>query len=218
MGAVNDNFADYVQQQIRQVDNAELLSFWKQKLESVSALQLAGVKTSGEALPIRRQLTLPDTHWHEIRAYCRQNKITPTIYFRTLYGILIQLICRADEDFMVLEFGAGRNKDHANTIGCYYQQWPFVFDIDLFSAESSVENLYESAKIFQKEAKEYKDFSVFRQLNMLPSEGAIFLFNVYNFVPQYFCLDTDVPVEPLPPDIADRINFVVDLRADGVLL
>ena len=116
-----DLFADYVEYDRQQVDSQDTVAYWRDQLAAVEPLYYNVQNPLNEN--VRKHLTFSSEHWDGVRQYCRQHKITPTLYFKSIYGLMVNHYCRQafsadDSDFLISEFGAGRPKGHADGVGC----------------------------------------------------------------------------------------------------
>ena len=73
------------------------------------ALDFPAPKATTEQRSICTSLDVSEEHWSKLKVYCRKNRITQAIYFKTLYALLINQYCRAESDFAITEFSSGRD-------------------------------------------------------------------------------------------------------------
>ncbi len=207
-----DVYGDHVREDRATKDTAEVLSFWKHALATVEPLDFTvppPVPAAGKARLIERFVS--DEHWSDIRTYCRKQKITPAIYFKGLYALLIDLYCRPDSDFSLQETMSGRTQSHAMQPGCYIQEVPFVVPKSVVSPHESLETLWESARDYQKKIRDVRLISLGAQAKLSPRGRIGFMYNFYQFVPQTLELAGEVIEDPqgTPSDPANNVQFVV---------
>ena len=203
-------FQNYVALDRATMDNQDILEFWRGKFASVEPLDF----TVPSPIPepghfITREHFLEDEHWQKVKAYCRSQRITPALYFKCLYGILIGAYCRPDGDFSVQETMGGRTKGHAEGYGCYIQETPFVFTQQSLNSASKFGDLINYARSFQKEIKPYRAISIGKQIQISPRGRLGFMFNYYQFLASSEFLGQQFDPEGTPSDPTHNVQFVV---------
>lgn len=207
-----DIYNEHVQEDRSSKDTAEVLQFWKHALATVEPLDFTvppPVPAACKARLIERFVS--DEHLADIRSYCRKQKITPAIYFKGLYALLIDAYCRPDSDFSLQETMSGRTQSHAMQPGCYIQEVPFVVPKSILQATESLQSLWEHARDYQKNIKDFRLISLGAQARLSPRGRIGFMYNFYQFVPQTFELAGEVIEDPqgTPSDPANNVQFVV---------
>jgi len=208
---VEDNFKDYVTSIRQKMDNLDVQTFWKDKLQNAEALDFPiGTDHFGDDGPKRvaKLYEFDDAHWAEVKSFCRRNKITPQIYLKCLYGLLISAYCRPEKDFSVAEFNAGRDKQFMFNMGNYYQQSPFVFPRELLQAESSIGDLFSYARGFQKAIKGQILLSSMAQRRFVPQGRLTFMYNYYHFLPDPTFLGKEVKKVDYAPLVENAVQLV----------
>lgn len=203
-------FPHFVALDRARIDTEKEVAFWRNKLATVEPLAcpLPPVQTNGEHF-VTRELILEDEHWNEVKAFSRAHRITPSLYFKCLFGYLVQLYCRADHDFSIQETMAGRIKGHRDAMGCYIQEIPFVFEHAVMNAESRFLDLLEYARSYQKSIKEHRQISIGKQLELSPRGRVGFMYNFYQFLSTSEFLGQQFSPEGTPSDPAGNVQFVV---------
>ncbi|MBV1921513.1 MAG: AMP-binding protein, partial [Pseudomonadales bacterium] len=206
------------------VDSDNVLSFWNQQLKTVEALQFSMPETyrkkqninafNDETVSLRVNPELQG----DIIEYCRQQNISLPLFFKGVYGILVQHYCRAENDFHVAEFHGNRRVASDTELGCFYQQVPMVFPINLFSKGATVADLFSYEKTYRSQVQVYRSISLSQQANILPQAPAVFMYNYYNFV-----LDRSIQGETLnpamsAPKVERGVQMIVGELRDGVEL
>jgi len=206
------------------VDSDNVLSFWNQQLKTVEALQFSMPETyrkkqninafNDETVSLRVNPELQGG----ITEYCRHQNISLPLFFKGVYGILVQHYCRAENDFHVAEFHGNRRVASDTELGCYYQQVPMVFPINLFSKGATVADLFSYEKTYRSQVQAYRSISLSQQANILPQAPTVFMYNYYNFV-----LDRSIQGETLnpvmsAPKVEQGVQLIVGELSDGVEL
>jgi hypothetical protein len=136
---VEENFELFVQQNHELSDRQESLAFWQDKCRSLEALSFDSLERKTSQAYEQKQLVINTDSTALLRKYCRRQGLTPAIFFKCLYAVLIQEYCRCDANFHLLEYHHGRDRKFQNSYGVYYQQSPFIVDQDLFGVDESLQ-------------------------------------------------------------------------------
>jgi len=159
----------------------------------------------------------------DIVDYCRQQGINLALFFKGVYGVLVQHYCRAESDFSIAEFNSNRRASEnslsrSSALGCFYQQVPMVFPISLFSKEGTFENLFSYEKNFRSRSQNSRAISLSKQAALLPSAPTVFMYNYYNFV-----LNRNIQGEALnpvmsAPKVESGVQMIVGELVDKIEL
>ena len=236
------DFFDVIYDNRNAMDRRETLEFWRQQFSSVEPLSFSA--TSNDAIaddtsdkntddtegganrPINLQRVLPRDHWQEVKKYCRSQRITPALFYKCLYGVLIKQYCQADQDFEVVEFNSGRTRANYLSVGVYYQQQPFIFSADCVSGEKSFKQLLSYARQFQKTIKPFHNLSISKKLHLSKPGPVAFTYNYYHFIPELefkgekletvtFTAFADHAVQFLVKQIEDDLHLSLEYRSSA---
>ncbi len=203
-------FDQFVQHDRASMDTAAVIDFWRERFRNVEPLDFTvPAPVPAPAHFITRELFLDDEHWQQLKKFCREHRITPALYLKSLFGLMIKAYCRPDADFTIQETMGGRIKGHYNTMGCYIQEIPFVFSRDTLKAEASFTDLLGYARQFQKEIKDQRLISIGKQIALSPRGRVGFMFNYYQFLAHTEFLGEVFDPEGTPSDPAGNVQFVV---------
>ena len=206
-------FERYQQEHNRQFDTPKVQEYWQQKLQNVEPLSCPHpVDYAGEYRHI--QLDVEAIEWEAIRRFCRKNVITPAIFFRAVYGLLVRTMCRAEEDFVVNEVVSGRSKDYRQTFGCYYHQIPLVYEIEKMNANVRVDQYLTHMKSLLRSLKNMQYVSLFEQRKHQTESSIQFIYN-------YHLIDFPFPGRVIlrrPPSGADQVQFLPEVQEGALQL
>jgi len=204
------DFSEFVNHDRMVMDTAPVLNFWQQRLASVEPLGFTVPSpVPAPAHFITRELMLEQDHWSQVKLLCRKHRITPSLYFKCLFGYLIQQYCRADSDFSLQETMGGRIKGHAESMGCYIQEIPFVFEKQSLAPNQRFIDVLEYARQYQKTIKDQRLISIGKQLELSPKGRIGFMYNFYQFLATSKFLGDSYSPEGTPSDPANNVQFVV---------
>ncbi|MBL4869083.1 MAG: amino acid adenylation domain-containing protein, partial [Pseudomonadales bacterium] len=161
------------------------------------------------ALPMveaRESLTIDPHHANAMRAFCNDYGISVSLYLKSLYSVLIRTYCRTDADFHLYEYYGGRPAGHERSLGCYYQQVPFILPSELFKPEALLTDLFGYARQMQGEVRDKRQISISKQRQIAPQGAITFLYNYY-----YFDVDFSFPEEQ---DSSETLNSSETLKAE----
>ena len=132
-----DNYIDYLRHERSQFDRPELKAYWKEKLSkahfvntglALSRAQIEDRAAQGHLLSSKALVS--DEQWAEIRTWCRKNRITPPIFFKALYGVLLKQFSDPDFDMCISEIQNLRSAGFSSTVPNSFAIVPFVFAKD----------------------------------------------------------------------------------------
>ncbi|HEY9032465.1 MAG TPA: amino acid adenylation domain-containing protein [Pseudomonadales bacterium] len=174
-----DNYRQFVAQQLASVDQPPAIATWRQRLQAIEPLApVAG--NSDRHIRLQSQ-PLDDAHYQAIKRWCRQRRITPALYFKAIYSLLVKLYCAAEQDMLLFEFHAGRGREFASSIGCHYQRQLLL--VDQAATRGSVTALFDYLRRQQKHSDELPPLSLLEQTALLPKGHTSFSYN-YLFMPK----------------------------------
>ncbi|MVF12545.1 amino acid adenylation domain-containing protein [Ketobacter sp. MCCC 1A13808] len=204
------DYNEFVRLDRQQMDTAPVLEFWRNQFAGTAPLDFTiPAPVPPAAHFVTKERWLEDTHWQAIKAFSRANRITPSHYFKCLFGLLIRQYCRADSDFTIQETMGGRIKGHAEALGCYIQEIPFIFKLEQLAADKTFKQLLSYAREYQKEIKNQRLISIGKQLALSPRGRIGFMFNFYQFLATTEFLGETLSPEGTPSDPANNVQFVV---------
>lgn len=219
--AVNadSRFLEHVIHDRNVTDTLEVIEFWTERLAGVEPLDYtvpAPIPPAGRA--IRREVFLTDEHWSAVKEYCKSKKVNSALYFKAIFGLLINQYCRPDADFTIQETSSGRYRNHYDAQGCYIQELPFVFDQAALEVDRSFESLLKYSREFQKQTKAMRRISIDKQLEISPKGRVGFMYNYYHFLATKPFLGETILAEGSPSDPANNVQFVVTEVGDRLKL
>ena len=96
-------FDKHVSSNSKAVDTPEVLAYWKEKGQTLEALDFAippqAIDEDATPERVEKRLRVSDEHWAEVQKYCSELKIHPSLYFKAIYILLINTYCRGESDF-----------------------------------------------------------------------------------------------------------------------
>ena len=204
---------------LQAMDRSDTLAFWREKLAQCEALDFPASACEQQRRQIVKTLDLSADMTAQLKRYCRKKRITPAHLIKLLYGLLIGHYCRADNDFYISEFNAGRNRDNATALGCYFTQTPFIFTASLFRPDKRIDDWFNWLKDYRKSTRAHDAISMGKTRSLAPQGRLHFMYNYYHFFPQdqvmqghaITCIET-------PPFIDQTVQFVAKEKENNITL
>ncbi len=215
-------FFNHIQENRVRMDKPETLAYWKNISKNLEALDFSIPPQCEEQAKvserIEKRLRVSDEHWQKVRAYCEELGVHPSLYFKAIYGMLINVYCRGESDFYMTEVLAGRGGKHKMTFGNYFQLLPVIFPQSLLEDSSNVEDLFDYIKNYKRSLRKLADISLLQQRRILPQGRLHFMFNYYNFIPNLQLHGSPIITTPCPQVQDGPIQFVVHEQSGWIEL
>ncbi|HJR08608.1 MAG TPA: non-ribosomal peptide synthase/polyketide synthase [Pyrinomonadaceae bacterium] len=213
-----NSFYDYVGDSLARFDGKEISEFWSNKLSSVAPLTFPkGAAAGATGQSIARRLAVAPAHLARIRAFCDARDYSLPAYFRALYALPLGRSAAASDDFVVYELIGSRPREHADTIGCFYQVLPTLMPANLLAVATPVAAWFDYARHYRSSLGAMQNISVFQQTRIIKDEPLKFFYNFYNF--------SSLEIEGERKTIShyksfpdDEVHFIVDDLHDAVEL
>ncbi|MBT7442954.1 MAG: amino acid adenylation domain-containing protein, partial [Methylococcales bacterium] len=173
-------FQHYIEQAQSQFDHAQSYTYWQTVLANVEPLDYP-VQAEKTAQFTVDTVMVENDEWANIKQYCRQQRTTPALFFKAIYGLMLAEYCRAEQDFVINEVVSGRSKQFLRAPGQFYQQIPVFFPIDLLPLEGDLTDYFEHVKQFTRKLGQHQHLSLSTQQRIVPQGRMHFYYNVYNF-------------------------------------
>jgi syringomycin synthetase protein SyrE len=205
-----DDFQAYVDMSRETMDTHEVIDFWRGRIGAVEALPvpqpdpLAGLVSRTQMFD--REL------WDAVKRYCRSRGITPAIYCKGLYGLLIDYYFQGQADFLITEFNLGRSEAQLESFGCFYRQQMFLFPRRVMQGERSFAEFWDHHKEFQRACKPFAGLlSAQAQTQMAPAQNLSFMYNFNGYIKPIKVLVGREPGDQqgFIPQIEDAVQFYV---------
>jgi amino acid adenylation domain-containing protein len=209
-----NSFYDYVGDSLARFDGKETGEFWSNKLSRVAPLAFPKGTEGAARQSIARRLAVAPEHLARIRAFCDARDYSVPAYFRALYAILLARSASATDDFVFYELIGSRPREHADTIGCFYQVLPTLVPAHLLAAATPISAWFDYVRHYRSGLGAMQNISVFQQTRIMKDERLKFFYNFYNF--------SSLEIEGEKKTIShyksfpdDEVHFIVDDLQDA---
>lgn len=216
-----DNFFEFAELNIKQTDSADVIKFWNAQLAHAEPLEFHPHEyqpTPKNTFPFRwLEQAIDEQHSRAIKSFCRKNGITPAIYFKTLYTLLLQHYCRPDADFCIHEaFSIRPLPSHAESQGVYLQQVPFIVNHALFqNTDTTFHHYLQHAKEFQHATKPYRAVSLKLTNEFHPRGRIAFLYNFYHFLKPVEFQQESFKDDGFPSSAEKNVQYIVKMEENN---
>ncbi|HEY9032590.1 MAG TPA: amino acid adenylation domain-containing protein, partial [Pseudomonadales bacterium] len=206
-----DNFADFVDWHRQHSDRPASLAYWQQQAAQLQApASLAAVLADRPGRFCSCEQALDEAQWQAIRNYCRSQRSTAPLFFKTLFALAIKAHFQLDGDFVFSEVTTGRSTAFFTTLGLCFDQQPNCLPASVSGAEQCFADVMHHLKQQRKTLAEFTPLSLAAQRRLFPP-GPALLFNFYIMESTTPFLGRDEPIEHCMPPMAQAINLVCKL-------
>ncbi len=213
-------FSSYVNWHNNHFDSHETEIYWTNKLAEVEPLHVyhqGHLLNSEEDNLISRQTYLTESQISAIESYCSSNKISVSLYFKSLFALLIKIHTRTETDFTIRELLGGRTKDQLQGMGCYYHSIPVCFAASCWDNSDSVLDYFNYVKSQKKELGERQNVSFLLQNKIIGKEEISFYYNYQTYF-KLNLLGEDVPLKSINTYSENQVQLLVRETFDGLKL
>ncbi len=211
-------FLEYVNEHLQKFDTASVKSYWEDKLANVEPLHIhhhANANDAGKL--ISKTFEIVPAQLKAIEAYCTANKISQSLYFKSLFGLLIQLYGRAESDFTIRELLGGRDAKHLDGTGCFYHSIPVCFTPTAFDSQQAITDLFGYVRQQKKELGSHQNISFLLQNELLGKEEITFYYNYQTYF-NLALFGKDVPLQSINTYSENQIQLLVRETLEGTSL
>ncbi|HVK99919.1 MAG TPA: AMP-binding protein, partial [Dongiaceae bacterium] len=204
------------------MDSAATLAYWHDALQGVEALNFT--KPTAAATQISAfndcllSLRLDRRQLDQVREFCAARSINPPLYFKALFGMAIAQYCRPEASFLFYEFFGNRADGWGNSLGCFYQQFPAIFDKALLSRDATFNDWFGALKKNRDSARNHRAVSLAWQSRNVPLGRNTFMYNYYNFVVEAEVAGQTLQPIMSAPKVDGAVQFIVKEEASGFTL
>ncbi|OUR88831.1 hypothetical protein A9Q81_23000 [Gammaproteobacteria bacterium 42_54_T18] len=233
-------YLDLAEQYCDEFDSQDIREFWSENLQGVEPISLKvakrtdadevvnqsvnqSVESNGERGEAPSKLyAVKETHFFDmarvdlIKKYCRQHVITPAMFFRSVYALLLNKYGNPVQPFIIHSAHSFRPKGHELSLGLYVNQIPFVFKPHVLNG--AVEDIFSESRRFQKSIRGYEKLSIGETKQLAPSEDVEFVYNFIDFVPEISLNNAAIDVSRYTNHPRNQVQLVVQIESDGLSL
>jgi len=226
-------YLELAEQYCNEFDTPDIRKFWSENLQDVEPISLKVVKktqvgesvgsTGKDCVETRLERSaIKESHFFDvkrinlIKKYCRQHVMTPAMFFRSVYALLLNKYGNPTQSFIIHSAHSFRPKGHEFSLGLYVNQIPFVFNPQILNG--TVDEVFSESRRFQKSMRGYEKLSVGERKQLAPSEDVEFIYNFIDFVPTISLNDSAIEVSRYTNHPRKQVQLVVQIESDGLSL
>lgn len=204
--APRNDFAELLQCQLRRFDQEHAWNFWQQRAAQITAIPKADAEYNQQL-----NYLFNGQEEAQLKVVCRQNRITPALFFKALFALTAKYIQGVAGDFVFYEIVTGRNKASLDAIGVLFEQQPNILPAS--SAQNDFSELLQWFKSHRKEVGANTPLSLSWQKKLFP-ESTPFIFNFYIMETVSSFLGQEERIQHSIPPIEGAVNLVCQI-VDG---
>ncbi|PCJ14725.1 MAG: hypothetical protein COB04_14545 [Gammaproteobacteria bacterium] len=219
----DEYFPVYLAKERSNTDTPKAIRYWRDKLSHTAGLSQWRANPPAEnsnallatqaRVMTRRTVVLEDDHWLAVKKYCRAQRITPALYFKGLFGLLIELYCRPEEDFSIFELSADLLGMKLNAAGCTVQRRPFIFELETLRSSQRLDDYFKALREEQRVVnKSGLHTSIMMQNVLVPESRLNFMYNYYHFTRNFEVAGHNYDTHLFHNDV-EQIHLVVNFNA-----
>ena len=207
----DDVYPSSVKDNLITFDTKASLNFWHERLAGVESLSC---QTLNQDKLIVKHMDLSQEHYRAIKQYCKQHVITPNIYFKAIYAILIKLYTRTESDFVINEYNTGRSKATMPTLGCFFHSQLSL--VQHHALNTNIQKLFKALKSEQKSSRKYLQVSSRQLKRLLPATQVEFSFNYLAFDHHVFIDGVRINGDRFTPNAANSVDFRIQPDSENI--
>ena len=215
---VKASYLELAEKHCQDFDSDVIRDFWSPRLRDIEPLSMGGrpVIADDDNHIVREFLTFDTDQFNEIKSYCRKNVITPAIFLRCVYAVMLNQYAHPVKPFMVHSAQSARPKGHELSMGLYVNQISFVFNPS--DMNDVVKHLFAEARQFQKSVRGHEQLSIGMRKQLSSSEELEFVYNFIDFIPSIKVSGVEAEVSRFTNYPQHQVQLVVQLEGSGFTL
>jgi amino acid adenylation domain-containing protein len=183
-----DSLFAYLELEQAHFDSSEIKHFWQEQLKDavylgtgLHASKALLEKQAAQAKLLSKHVLLEKTQWQAIKQYCRKQGITPQLYFKGLYGLMLTLYSSETANLCINEFQSVRAAEFQHTFANAFSIVPYVYKKQSLFEQSSFCVLLQDLVATQKQSKNKYFISESLFGKLINREQAGFYYNYLSF-------------------------------------
>ncbi|MCP4156442.1 MAG: hypothetical protein GY757_52500, partial [bacterium] len=211
-------YENYVAYHLENFDTGKVKQFWQKKLAAVEPV----VKNRSGKLKSKYtdyRIPLNPEGSRQVVEYCKAAGVSPAIYFKGLYGLMLHYYTRPAANFHIRDVASGRTPRYQSTIGPMILVIPTIVDITRINGAGEV-SIIEYLQDFRRQKKQLGDNQYISNALQIKIMGRQELFFDYNFLAlNSFKITNDkgIPLEIVEEE-ANAVIFRIEQTTEGFTL
>ncbi|HEV7515615.1 MAG TPA: AMP-binding protein, partial [Thermoanaerobaculia bacterium] len=175
-------FLDGIGESLARFDTPEVERFWSARLAGIAPLELhSGVERLSR--PASRRLRVNGEELAELAAWCGE-RLSLAALLRGTFAALLSRVFSPAGDLLLHDVVSGRPREHARTVGCFYQVVPVVLGREALAPLSPMTPLAEYfafVRNYRRDLGAHQNLSVSLARRLARGEKLRFFYNYYPF-------------------------------------
>ncbi|MCP4154985.1 MAG: hypothetical protein GY757_45095, partial [bacterium] len=148
-------YEDYIDFHNEHFDTGKVKRYWEKKLSTVEPVRgNQRARQASECVDRRFPLGLEGSK--EIVAFCKRAGVSPAVYFKGLYGLMLHYYTRPTADFHIRDVASGRPPRYQSMVGPMILVIPTIVDTTRINGSNNVP-ITEYLQGFRRQKKELGD-------------------------------------------------------------
>ncbi|MCP4153294.1 MAG: amino acid adenylation domain-containing protein, partial [bacterium] len=211
-------YENYVAYHLENFDTGKVKRFWQKKLAAVEPV----VKNRSAKLKSKYtdyRIPLNPEGSRKVVDYCKAAGVSPAIYFKGLYGLMLHYYTRPAANFHIRDVASGRPPRYQTTIGPMILVIPTIVDVTRITGRGEVP-IIEYLQDFRRQKKQLGDNQYISNTLQIQIMGRQELFFDYNFLAlNSFKITNDkgIPLEIVEEE-ENTVTFRIEQTSEGFTL
>ena len=150
-----------------------------------------------------------------ISRFCRQQEITPALFFKVAFSLLIRCYTRTTDDFVFTEVIGARDTDRRTKIDCLIRKALWHIPGNLYQGKAELDTLLRYFKGWHKRIRQQSLYLTPEQNTRLHKTGTEFVFNFYAYQNEITLPELNCHSQGLATPLADTVQLIVTRTNDG---
>ncbi|MCP4155622.1 MAG: amino acid adenylation domain-containing protein, partial [bacterium] len=174
-------YIDFAQSAMEQFDLSAVEKHWSSALSNIQKLESNHLATGPNRYTSRTKV-LEGGQMGKIHAYCKTHMLSPALYIRGIYALLIRYYFGVSGDFIIRELFGGRERETQKLMGCFFHTIPMVFPPELFRGKLPAARYFREVFSLLMGMGTHRDISIHLQNRLMGEEDLVFYFNYRTFL------------------------------------
>ncbi|MCP4150404.1 MAG: AMP-binding protein, partial [bacterium] len=191
-------------------DTGKVKRYWEKKLSAVEPVR-SNQRARQASKYINRRIPLGLEGSKEIVAFCKRAGVSPAVYFKGLYGMMLHYYTRPTADYHIRDVASGRPPRYQAVVGPMILVIPTIVDVTRFKRSNNI-TIAEYLQEFRRQKKELGDNQYISNNLQTRLIGRQELYFDYNFL-AFNAFDISA-VKGIPLEIVEEEENAVVFRIE----
>ena len=191
-----------------------LFDIGKINLKNVSTFSVDTNKQRDEKEYYQESLEFSPENRDKIKAFCWENKITLSFYFRTVYSLVLHDYYNTKNDFVIFENVHGRDASISKSAGVFMYSKTIIVENEKF-ANANLKDYFNYFRRFKKESRKYEKISLGKIQEIIGKQELNFFYNYLLYDDLNFLGQKNTLI-PFENSGNNEVHFFLEEKVDSV--